>query len=115
MSHDSHLVLSHKKICGCVLSGDGGHNYFTCYSILGGIVTYQSPILLKGAHDKVMVHLVDTSPIQNHADDLEELKISGANAKLNIAQSRLSSNLSGGKRNRGVRLTTWKKGRTPLH
>ncbi|KAL7500814.1 hypothetical protein ACHAWT_008990 [Skeletonema menzelii] len=27
-----------------------------------GIVTYKSPILLKGAHDKVMVNLVDTSP-----------------------------------------------------
>ena len=29
-----------------------------------GIVTYKSPILLKGAHDKVMVNLVDTSPQQ---------------------------------------------------
>mmetsp|Transcript_19618 Transcript_19618/g.42023 ORF Transcript_19618/g.42023 Transcript_19618/m.42023 type:complete len:109 (+) Transcript_19618:206-532(+) len=27
-----------------------------------GIVTYKSPILLKGAHDKVMVNLVDKSP-----------------------------------------------------
>ncbi len=64
----------------------GGHDYFPCY-LLGGIVTYQSPILLKGAHDKVLVHLVDTSPIKNHDDNLEELKISGASAKLNIARS----------------------------
>ncbi|KAL7427665.1 hypothetical protein ACHAXH_000647 [Discostella pseudostelligera] len=52
-----------------------------------GIVTYQSPILLKGAHDKVMVHLVDTSPIKTHNDNLEELKKSGADAKLDISQS----------------------------
>ncbi len=57
------------------------------YCSIGGIVTYQSPILLKGAHDKVIVHLVDTSPIKTHDDNLEELKQSGVNAKLNISQS----------------------------
>ena len=64
----------------------GGGILAPCCSI-GGIVTYQSPILLKGAHDKVIVHLVDTSPIKNHDDNLEELKQSGVNAKLNISQS----------------------------
>jgi len=34
-----------------------------------GIVTYKSPILLKGAHDKVMVNLVDTSPQQGGASE----------------------------------------------
>lgn len=28
-----------------------------------GVVTYKSPMLLKGAHDNVMVNLVDTSPV----------------------------------------------------
>ena len=52
--------------------------------IIGGIVTYKSPILLKGAHDKVMVNLVDTSPLDTKTGDLEELKSSGleANAKI---------------------------------
>lgn len=35
-----------------------------------GIVTYKSPILLKGAHDKVMVNLVDTSPQQGGSSEL---------------------------------------------
>ena len=82
-------------ICGCVVtfyalpitpSHVGGGN-LPPYCSVGGIVTYQSPILLKGAHDKVIVHLVDTSPIKNHDDNLEELKQSGVNAKLNISQS----------------------------
>jgi hypothetical protein len=34
-----------------------------------GIVTYKSPILLKGAHDKVMVNLVDTSPQQGGSSE----------------------------------------------
>lgn len=46
-----------------------------------GIVTYQSPILLKGAHDKVMVNLVDKSPLGSKSGDLEELKQSGLDAK----------------------------------
>lgn len=33
-----------------------------------GIVTYKSPILLKGAHDKVMVNLVDTSSPQGESE-----------------------------------------------
>ena len=58
-------------------------------NFVGGIVTYKSPILLKGAHDKVMVNLVDTSPINStkKQDDLDELKNSGVNANLNISQS----------------------------
>ena len=36
-----------------------------------GIVTYKSPILLKGAHDKVMVNLVDTSPQQGGSESTE--------------------------------------------
>jgi len=28
-----------------------------------GIVTYKSPILLKGAHDKVIIDLIDKSPL----------------------------------------------------
>lgn len=65
------------------LVGDDNNNF------VGGIVTYQSPILLKGAHDKVMVNLVDTSPINStkKQDDLDELKNSGVNANLNISQS----------------------------
>mmetsp|Transcript_18982 Transcript_18982/g.29769 ORF Transcript_18982/g.29769 Transcript_18982/m.29769 type:complete len:111 (-) Transcript_18982:653-985(-) len=34
-----------------------------------GIVTYKSPILLKGAHDKVMVNLVDQSPLGSEEGD----------------------------------------------
>lgn len=64
---------------------------------IGGIVAYKSPILLKGAHDKVVVSLVDppaTSPLASEAtkpssgdvgsSDLEELKISGLSAKERI-------------------------------
>lgn len=43
-----------------------------------GIVTYKSPLLLKGAHDKVMVNLVDKSPLGSKEGDLEELKNAGA-------------------------------------
>lgn len=59
------------------------HHYIVT-KIIGGIVTYKSPILLKGAHDKVMVNLVDTSPLDTKTGDLEELKSSGleANAKI---------------------------------
>ncbi|KAL3793026.1 hypothetical protein HJC23_003034, partial [Cyclotella cryptica] len=55
-----------------------------------GIVTYKSPILLKGAHDKVLVNLVDTSPISNSSSplvggvdraELDELKERGIDAK----------------------------------
>eukprot|EP00569_Conticribra_weissflogii_P015209 CAMPEP_0171400902 /NCGR_PEP_ID=MMETSP0880-20121228/7571_1 /TAXON_ID=67004 /ORGANISM="Thalassiosira weissflogii, Strain CCMP1336" /LENGTH=145 /DNA_ID=CAMNT_0011915307 /DNA_START=89 /DNA_END=526 /DNA_ORIENTATION=- len=62
-----------------------------------GIVAYKSPILLKGAHDKVVVSLVDppaTSPLASGAtksfsgevgsSDLEELKMSGLSAKEKI-------------------------------
>jgi len=35
-----------------------------------GIVTYKSPILLKGAHDKVLISLVDTTPpVKESGDD----------------------------------------------
>ncbi len=66
-------------------------------SLIGGIVAYKSPILLKGAHDKVVVSLVDppaTSPLASGANafssdevgnaDLEELKKSGLSAKEKI-------------------------------
>lgn len=46
-----------------------------------GIVTYKSPILLKGAHDKVMVDLIDKSPSGSKESDLDELKKSGQNVK----------------------------------
>ncbi|KAL7485074.1 hypothetical protein ACHAW6_010672 [Cyclotella cf. meneghiniana] len=58
-----------------------------------GIVTYKSPILLKGAHDKVIVNLVDTSPIHASSShllagvdkaDLDELKERGLDAKNNM-------------------------------
>lgn len=64
-----------------------------------GIVTYKSPILLKGAHDKVMVNLVDTSPQQggssesttttnsNSENDGEKDKRKEAKAKLFAALS----------------------------
>ena len=60
------------------------HHNVLFKKIIGGIVTYKSPILLKGAHDKVMVNLVDTSPLDTKTGDLEELKSSGleANAKI---------------------------------
>mmetsp|Transcript_17432 Transcript_17432/g.28309 ORF Transcript_17432/g.28309 Transcript_17432/m.28309 type:complete len:114 (-) Transcript_17432:343-684(-) len=38
-----------------------------------GIVTYKSPILLKGAHDKVMVNLVDQSPLGTKKGDSDEM------------------------------------------
>ena len=41
-------------------------------------MTYKSPILLKGAHDKVVINLVDKSPLGSKESDLEELKKSGA-------------------------------------
>jgi hypothetical protein len=51
----------------------------------GGIVTYKSPILLKGAHDNVIVNLVDTSPLKGVSSvnkaELDELKQSGLDAK----------------------------------
>lgn len=52
-----------------------------------GIVTYKSPILLKGAHDKVMVNLVDQSPLGSKKGDLDELKKSGLNAKAKMGSS----------------------------
>ena len=59
-----------------------------------GIVTYKSPILLKGAHDNVLVNLVDTSPLAGGAGggtvdeaELEELKQSGLNAKEKMGSS----------------------------
>ena len=54
---------------------------------LGGIVTYTSPILLKGAHDKVLIDLVDKSPLDTDGNDLDELKESGVDAKLNMERS----------------------------
>ena len=56
-------------------------------NVLGGIVTYTSPILLKGAHDTVLIDLVDKSPLGTMGNDLEELKRSGADAKLNMERS----------------------------
>ncbi|KAL3766064.1 hypothetical protein ACHAW5_007759 [Stephanodiscus triporus] len=53
----------------------------------GGIVTYTSPILLKGAHDKVLIDLVDKSPLVSNEDDLYDLKQSGVDAKLKMEQS----------------------------
>lgn len=53
----------------------------------GGIVTYTSPILLKGAHDKVLIDLVDKSPLGSNEDDLYDLKQSGVDAKLKMEQS----------------------------
>jgi hypothetical protein len=54
----------------------------------GGIVTYKSPILLKGAHDNVIVNLVDTSPLKGTGSvdqsELDELKKSGLDAKEKI-------------------------------
>ncbi|KAL3804568.1 hypothetical protein ACHAWO_005463 [Cyclotella atomus] len=53
-----------------------------------GIVTYKSPILLKGAHDNVIVNLVDTSPLKGTGSvdqsELDELKKSGLDAKEKI-------------------------------
>ncbi|KAL7531306.1 hypothetical protein ACHAXR_005019 [Thalassiosira sp. AJA248-18] len=46
-----------------------------------GIVTYKSPMLLKGAHDKVMVNLVDKAPLGSKTSDLDELKESGLKLK----------------------------------
>jgi hypothetical protein len=43
--------------------------------------------LLKGAHDKVLIDLVDKSPIGATGNDLDELKRSGADAKLNMERS----------------------------
>lgn len=44
-----------------------------------GIVTYKSPILLKGAHDKVMVNLVDTSPQQGGSSESTMTTTTAAN------------------------------------
>ena len=53
------------------------------FLLAGGIVTYKSPMLLKGPHDKVMVNLVDETPLAK--SELDELKESGldAQAKMN--------------------------------
>lgn len=51
-------------------------------------MTYKSPILLKGAHDKVIVNLVDTSPLKTGGSvdkvELDELKQSGLDVKEKI-------------------------------
>jgi len=39
-----------------------------------GVVTYKSPMLLKGAHDKVVVNLVDKSPIKMGSLDGDDTK-----------------------------------------
>ncbi|KAL7546733.1 hypothetical protein ACHAWF_010063 [Thalassiosira exigua] len=52
-----------------------------------GIVTYKSPILLKGAHDKVMVNLVDKSPLGASESVLEELKNKGLLAKAKMGNA----------------------------
>lgn len=49
-----------------------------------GILTYKSPILLKGAHDKVMLSLVDKSPPESKSANLNELKESGLTANANM-------------------------------
>ena len=59
----------------------------TLSKLPGGIVTYTSPILLKGAHDKVVIDLVDKSPLGSMEDDLDELKQSGVDAKLKMESS----------------------------
>jgi hypothetical protein len=46
-----------------------------------------SPILLKGAHDKVVIDLVDKSPLGSREDDLDDLKQSGVDAKLKMERS----------------------------
>ena len=60
-------------------------------SLEGGIVTYKSPILLKGAHDNIIVNLVDTSPLKFGGSvdkaGLDELKQSGLNAKEKMGSS----------------------------
>lgn len=60
-------------------------------SLTGGIVTYKSPILLKGAHDNVIVNLVDTSPLKSCSSvdksELDELKQSGLDAKEKMGSS----------------------------
>ena len=60
-------------------------------SLEGVIVTYKSPILLKGAHDNVIVNLVDTSPLKSGGSvdkaGLDELKQSGLNAKEKMGSS----------------------------
>jgi hypothetical protein len=38
-----------------------------------GIVTYKSPILLKGAHDKVIIDLIDKSPLGSPVSVVNEL------------------------------------------
>lgn len=59
--------------------------------VAGGIVTYKSPILLKGAHDNVVVNLVDTSPLKTSGSveksELDELKQSGLDAKEKMGSS----------------------------
>jgi len=64
----------------------GSHNQLSKTSP-GGIVTYTSPILLKGAHDKVVIDLVDKSPLGSREEDLDELKQSGVDAKLKMESS----------------------------
>lgn len=60
-------------------------------SLEGGIVTYKSPILLKGAHDNIIVNLVDTSPLKCGGSvdkaGLDELKQSGLNAREKMGSS----------------------------
>jgi hypothetical protein len=59
----------------------------TLETLPGGIVTYTSPILLKGAHDKVVIDLVDKSPLGSREEDLDELKQSGLDARLKMESS----------------------------
>ena len=55
------------------------------------ICTYKSPLLLKGAHDKVMITLIDTTPIGSKSDNLNELKSSGVEVKDNLTKAEAST------------------------
>jgi len=55
------------------------------------ICTYKSPLLLKGAHDKVMITLIDTTPIGSKSDNLNELKSSGVEVKDNLTKDETAS------------------------
>jgi len=55
------------------------------------ICTYKSPLLLKGAHDKVMITLIDTTPIGSKSDNLNELKSSGVDVKDNLTKAEAST------------------------